>query len=124
MSVSYRIGDIVKIRDWDDMVREFGEPDSDGDIKIVVSYKYGNTTRSYITWFLREMQGYCGRVATVDETCWAIWERVKGYGLLLPGTNNSNVGEYDFISEMLIPLDSPSPAPDVKIQFEEIFDDG
>ena len=121
MSVSYRVGDIVKIRDWDDMVREFGEPDSDGDIKIVTSYKYGNTTRSYITWFLGEMRGYCGRVATVDETGWVVWERVKEYGLLLPGTNNSNIGEYNFISEMLIPFDSPSSAPDVKIQFEEIF---
>lgn len=113
MSVSYRVGDIVKIRDWDDMVREFGEPDNDGDIKIVTS--------SYITWFLGEMRGYCGRVATVDETGWAVWERVKEYGLLLPGTNNSNIGEYNFISEMLIPFDSPSPAPDVKIQLEEIF---
>lgn len=119
MSVSYRVGDIVKIRDWDDMVREFGEPDSDGDIKIVTSYKDGNTIRSYYTWFLEEMRRYCGRVATVDETCWAV--RVKEYRLLLPGTDNSNIGEYNFISEMLIPFDSLSSAPDVKIQFEEIF---
>lgn len=120
MSVSYRVGDIVKIRDWDDMVREFGEPDGDGDIEIVASYKYGNTTRLYTTWFLEKMRRYCGRVATVDKTSWAVGD-LKGYELLLPGTDSSNIGEYDFISEMLIPLDSPSPAPNVKIQFEEIF---
>lgn len=120
MSVSYRVGDIVKIRDWDDMVREFGEPDDDGDIKIVVSYEFGNTIRPYYTWFLEEMRRYCGRVATVDET-YVLGASVKGYGLLLTGTDNSDIGEYDFISEMLVPFDSPSPAPDVKIQFEEIF---
>ena len=120
MSVSYRVGDIAKIRDWDDMVREFGEPDSDGDIKIVTSYKDGNTIRSYRTWFLEEMRRYCGRVATVYET-YVVSESLKEYGLLLTGTDNSDIGEYAFISEMLIPFDSLSSAPDVKIQFEEIF---
>ena len=117
----FKVGDRVRIKDWDDMVREFGEPDSDGDIKIVVPYKYGNTTRSYTTWFLGEMRRYCGRVATVNETGWGVWEYVKECGLLLPETDNSNIGEYSFVSEMLIPLDSASPTPDVKIQFEEIF---
>lgn len=116
----FKVGDRVRIKDWDDMVREFGEPDSDGDIKIVGSYKYGNTTRSYTTWFLGEMRGYCGRVATVDETHWAVWECVKEYGLLSEA-GHSSISDYTFISEMLIPLDDPSPAPDVKIRFEEIF---
>lgn len=56
----FKIGDRVRIRDWDDMVREFGEPDSDGDIKIVTSCKDGNTIRSYNTWFLGRCEDIAG----------------------------------------------------------------
>lgn len=117
----FKVGDRVRIKDWYDMVREFGEPDSDGDIKITIPCEFNNITRPYTTWFLEEMRGCCGRVATVGETGWVFCNRVKEYGLLLPEADNPNIGEYSFVSEMLIPLDDPSSAPDVKIRFEEIF---
>lgn len=119
----FKVGDRVRIKDWDDMVREFGEPDSDGDIEITIPCEFGNITRTCTTWFLEEMRRYCGRVATVDETGWVFWERgVKEYGLLLPETDNSNIGEYNFISEMLIPLDGANSKPDITIPFENIFE--
>lgn len=42
------------------------------------------------------------------------------YALSLQDEDNFYIGQ-TFISEMLIPLDSASSAPDVKIRFEEIF---
>lgn len=116
----FKVGDRVRIRDWDDMVREFGTPDSDGDIKITIPCRFGNITRPYTTWFLGEMRGCCGRVATVGEADLTFWENIEEYGLLSEA-GHSSISDYTFISEMLIPLDDPSPAPDVKIRFEEIF---
>ena len=106
----FKVGDRVRIRDWDDMVREFGEPDSDGDIKITIPCEFNNITRPYTTWFLEEMRGCCGRVATVGKTGLTFWENIEEYGLLSEA-GHSSISDYTFISEMLIPLDDPSPAP-------------
>lgn len=46
----FKVGDRVRIKDWDDMVREFGAPDSDGDIKIMVP-REGRADNPYIVWF-------------------------------------------------------------------------
>lgn len=39
------VGDVVRFRDWDDMVDEYGDPSE--------------------IWFVREMKGLCGREFTV-----------------------------------------------------------
>lgn len=117
----FKIGDRVRIRDWDDMVREFGEPDSDGDIKIVVPYNIHNTESQYITWFIQEMRILCGRVATIDGIDFKYRGVISGYKLRPLEVRNFDTSQYTWISEMLIPLDDPSSAPDVKIRFEEMF---
>lgn len=48
----FKVGDRVRIRDWDDMEREYGT-DSDGDIKV------------HDMSFLRCMRHLCGRYATI-----------------------------------------------------------
>ena len=49
----FKVGDRVRIRDWDDMEREYGT-DSDGDIFIGGRY------------FFKKMRHLCGRYATID----------------------------------------------------------
>lgn len=49
----YEVGDEVLIRDWDDMVREFGL-DSDGDIRCKPC-------------FVTKMKKFCGKIITVCE---------------------------------------------------------
>ena len=50
----FKVGDRVRIRDWDDMEREYGT-DSDGDIFI------GGIC------FFKTMRCLCGRYATIDD---------------------------------------------------------
>lgn len=49
------VGDILKVRGWDDMVSEYGE-DSHGDIRVGVGI-----------WFAKPMRYLCGRVFTVNS---------------------------------------------------------
>lgn len=51
----FKVGDRVRIRQWDDMEREFGL-DSDGDIDC----------RPYFTQLMRD-DGLCGRTATIID---------------------------------------------------------
>ena len=59
----YKVGDIVQIRQWDDMVKEFG----------ITSY---GTIRCNNCGFVREMKKYCGqklRIRTIqnfDDNCY------------------------------------------------------
>lgn len=55
MERNFKVGDKVRIRQWDDMVREFGV-DGDGDIKTSVS-------------FVRSMKSLCGKKAKVGYIC-------------------------------------------------------
>lgn len=63
---SYEVGDKVLIRDWDDMVKEFGL-DSDGDIRCT-------------PYFSTKMKKFCNKIITVckvdkDGDCYAEGER-------------------------------------------------
>lgn len=48
----YKVGDKVKVREWDDMMVEFGT-DEDGDIKCRL-------------FFVADMKNYCGEDMTVS----------------------------------------------------------
>lgn len=50
----YKVGDIVQIRQWDDMVKEFG-----------VNY-YGAIRCSNYCSFVGEMKKYCGKKLRID----------------------------------------------------------
>lgn len=49
----YKVGDKVKVREWDDMIVEFGT-DEDGDIKCRL-------------FFIADMKKYCGKEMTVSR---------------------------------------------------------
>lgn len=118
----FKVGDVVIIRDWDDMVREFGEPDSDGDIKVVTSGELSRVTSTYAytTWFVGDMRKFCGKIAVVDAgpmgTC-------REYNLRLFNSDPEldDIGDYSFTSAMLVPFDCANSKPDITIPFEDIF---
>ena len=51
--MKYKVGDKVKVREWDDMVEEFGT-DEDGDIDCNLC-------------FVKDMKEYCGKEMTVSS---------------------------------------------------------
>lgn len=51
--MKYKVGDKVRVRQWDDMAKEFGE--SFGSIDIPHFY------------FPRSMEKYCGEVVTIEK---------------------------------------------------------
>ena len=52
--MKYKVGDKVKVRSWDSLVKEFG-PDYYGDIRVP-----GN-------WFIGRMKKYCGETLVITE---------------------------------------------------------
>lgn len=62
--MKYKVGDKIKIREWDDMENEFGL-DIDCDIKT-------------IPYFTRPMKEYCGKTLEITKITWAGNYKVKG----------------------------------------------
>ena len=62
----YKVGDKVKVREWDDMVEEFGT-DEDGDIDCNFC-------------FVKDMKEYCGKEMTVSRvfTSYYVLEEDEG----------------------------------------------
>ena len=75
--MKYKVGDKVKVREWDDMAKEFGV-DSDGDII---------GTGLYL--FAKSMKKFCGKTVTIKKIHASSYE-----------INEIN-GAYAFIDEML-----------------------
>lgn len=59
----FKIGDKVRVREWDDMAKEFGV-NSQGDI-------------DKLPFFTPEMKPYCGKVVTIDGTSVCGWFTIK-----------------------------------------------
>lgn len=119
----FKVGDVVKIRNWDDMVREFGTPDSDGDIKITTLRGYDDAVKPCgAVWFLKEMRKFCGKVAVVDAGPTTTVYREYDLRLLNPDPELDDILDYAFTFEMLIPLDGANSKPDITIPFENIFE--
>ena len=75
--MKYKVGDKVRVRKWDDMVKEFGV-DGDGDIDC-----------NSHTCFIKSMKGLCGKEFVVEEV------EANSYYL------GYEAGDYDFTDEML-----------------------
>lgn len=52
-----RVGDVLRIRDWDDMALEFGEKDGN----------QGKIILTYLACFITPMKYLCGRTFTVSD---------------------------------------------------------
>lgn len=86
-----KIGDVVKIRQWDDMVSEFGI-NTLGNIPIPQK----------ITDFTSNMKRYCGEVFTVKSMY-----RWVGYEIGYRLEGRSGINRYFVTSEMLEHYDKP-----------------
>lgn len=95
------IGDVLRVRDWDDMTAEYKE-DSDGDIPIL----YANTH------FVKPMRYLCGKVFTVKSiSIYGTLNSVEGVEL---ATNPLNPMCFNWIitAEMLKPYPTVLPEPE------------
>lgn len=82
----FKVGDKVRIRQWDDMVEEFGL-DGNGDIKCMC-------------YFIREMKNFCHKTATITEIR-AIFDKTLVY--LKFDNENLNSYPWDFTTDMIEP---------------------
>lgn len=82
----FKVGDRVRIRDWDDMEREYGT-DSDGDIKVPD------------VGFGRCMRHLCGRYVTIND----IFQ--DGFITLKDWSDTSGNIEWSFTKEMVEPAE-------------------
>lgn len=93
------VGEIVRIREWEDMASEF-RVDEDGDISVDGAF------------FLKSMRGFCGRECIVTGVTY--YEHI---GVMLVGLRDVNDGtkpsnEYDFTPAMLEPVDRETLLPE------------
>ena len=65
----YKVGDKVKIREWNDMVEEFGVDDYDYRIQIPKTAS-----------FLSEMRKFCGLIGKITDVCDGGYHLDFGYG--------------------------------------------
>lgn len=59
----FKIGDLVRLRSWNDLVETYGDPDEDGDIYIP------SEIVDWGTYFDRAMRDFCGtefRITNID----------------------------------------------------------
>lgn len=82
----FKVGDKVRIRQWDDMVEEFGL-DGNGDIKCMC-------------YFIREMKNFCHKTATIAEIR-TIFDKTLVY--LKFDNENLNSYSWDFTTDMIEP---------------------
>ena len=101
----FKVGDRVRIRQWDDMEREFGL-DSLGDINCKLFF-----TRAM------EGEGLCGRTATIIDID-------SDGGVDLAFDDKSGDLEWQYSTDMLEPLIDKriQVTNDVSITFEDMFD--
>lgn len=78
--MKYKIGDKVRVREWNDMVNEYGMSD-DGDIPVTLAIN-----------FIKEMSTFCGDTFTISE--------INGDEYSLSGDED----EFIFTNEMLLPV--------------------
>lgn len=102
MSVSYHVGDKVRILSWDELEEKF-RTDEDGDICA--------DSGEYAEIFLKRMSKYCNCTATVIAVCTNV-----GVALDIP----TPVGSYWWVSESFVQLLPPDPK-DLSLNFEDIF---
>lgn len=67
MKSSPKVGDKLRVREWEDMEREFGI-DRDGDIKCT-------------PFFIKEMCKFCGKVVTVENVVYDVYDEKLKIGI-------------------------------------------
>lgn len=110
MSYKFKIGETVRVRDWDDMLAEYGP---DGRSNYI-------TTPGNIV-FIQSMKKFCGNIYTVDSfSCDDNYYLRDEYGRLL----NTSDADFRFNDAMLEPVntvfDGPSSVAPT-ISFDELF---
>ena len=93
--MKYKVGDKVKIRQWDDMASEF-DVDASGDIELPGIF------------FTNEMKKFCGKIVTIQEQCVDIDD--DEYYEILEDTEHEfsfsdNMFENEFVAPILVGVD-------------------
>lgn len=93
--MKYKVGDKVKIRQWDDMASEF-DVDTSGDIELPGIF------------FTNEMKKFCGKIVTIQEQCVDIDD--DEYYEILEDTEHEfsfsdDMFEDEFVSPILVGID-------------------
>lgn len=105
----FNVGDIVIVREWDDMVAE-NELDPDGDIYFEDESIY----------FIRKMRQFCGGTFEVsyadysddsDDIC----------EIHLNGCESDDGCKYSFVPAMLIHAEDVSPEPGIEVDPDSFF---
>lgn len=97
------IGDVLQVRDWDDMIAEYGE-DPDGDISFL--------SCSCATHFVKPMRYLCGKVFTVKSiSIYGMLNSVEGVELATNPLNPMGFN-WSITAEMLEPCLPVLPEPE------------
>ena len=88
--MTYKVGDKVKIRKWDDMASEF-DVDAIGDIKLPTMF------------FTKEMEKFCGKVVTIQERCVDL-DDDEYYEILEDTEHEFNFSDDMFEDEFTVPI--------------------
>ena len=93
--MKYKVGDKVKIRQWDDMASEF-DVDASGDIELPGIF------------FTNEMKKFCGKIVTIQEQCVDIDD--DEYYEILEDTEHEfsfsdDMFENEFVAPILVGVD-------------------
>lgn len=83
--MEFKVGDRVRIRQWEDMEKEFGT-DSDGDIRVWAR-------------FVKGMRHLCGRTAIITE--------IYGRGVKLDFDNKTGDVDWGYTTDMIEKAEEP-----------------
>lgn len=88
--MKHKVGDKVKIRQWDDMVSEF-DIDFSGDIETPSFY------------FTKEMEKFCGKIVTIKDQC-VDTDDVEYYEIMEDTNNEFCFSDDMFENEFTVPI--------------------
>lgn len=89
--MKYKVGDKVKIRQWDDMASEF-DVDASGYIELPGIF------------FTNEMKKFCGKIVTIQEQCVDIIDDDEYYDILEDTEHEFSFSDDMFENEFVAPI--------------------
>lgn len=105
----FKPGDVVTVRLWDDMGKEYGYDGYDSDSLIRCPCEYG--TEAPICYFRENMRCLCGTEVHISETVWLSDHALYAY----------HIEEYDPDKYFVETMFEPEPMPEIPAEEIEAF---